>query len=86
MCARLDALAALREMLRVVKPEGALAFAVWYHNEFNQFMSFLSDQEILNRMNPPRYIFSSQNEATLTAEQKKLLSYYSKTTWKVLAN
>jgi len=38
-----DALAALREMLRVVKPEGALAFAVWYHNEFNQFMSIPSE-------------------------------------------
>jgi ubiquinone/menaquinone biosynthesis C-methylase UbiE len=42
-----DALVALREMLRVVKPGGAVALAVWCHNELNQFMSIPS--EVISR-------------------------------------
>ena len=42
-----DALAALREMLRVVKPTGRLAFAVWHHEELNPFMSIPT--EVISR-------------------------------------
>ncbi len=33
----LDSLAAMREMLRVAKPDGKLAFAVWHKSELNPF-------------------------------------------------
>src|SRR5229473_2122889 len=38
-----DPLAALREMLRVAKPKGSLALAVWHHNELNPFTHLVSD-------------------------------------------
>lgn len=38
-----DALADLREILRVVKPGGALAFVVWYKSEFNPFTYVVTD-------------------------------------------
>jgi ubiquinone/menaquinone biosynthesis C-methylase UbiE len=40
-------LAALREMLRVTKPNGALALVVWHKSERNPFLHFVSD--ILSR-------------------------------------
>jgi ubiquinone/menaquinone biosynthesis C-methylase UbiE len=38
-----DPLAALREMLRVVKPESALSFAVWYESSVNPFAYIVTD-------------------------------------------
>ena len=38
-----DPLAAMREMLRVVKPGGSLAFAVWHKSEVNPFCHLVSD-------------------------------------------
>jgi len=38
-----DALADLREILRVVKPGGALAFVVWGKSEFNPFTCVVTD-------------------------------------------
>jgi len=38
-----DPLAALREMLRVTKPGGSLALAVWHKNELNPFTYIVSD-------------------------------------------
>jgi ubiquinone/menaquinone biosynthesis C-methylase UbiE len=38
-----DPHAALREMLRVTKPGGALAFAVWHQNELNPFTYIVTD-------------------------------------------
>jgi len=37
-----DALGAMREMLRVVKPGGSLTFAVWYKSEANPFCYLVS--------------------------------------------
>ena len=42
-----DPMAALRELLRVTKPRGRVAFAVWHNNEFNPFFSIATD--ILSR-------------------------------------
>ena len=42
-----DALAAFREMLRVIKPAGRLAFAVWHYNDVNPFMSIPT--EVISR-------------------------------------
>ncbi len=42
-----DPMAALREMLRVAKPDGALALAVWATSELNPFFSVVS--EIMSR-------------------------------------
>jgi enediyne biosynthesis protein CalE5 len=38
-----DPLAALREMLRVTKPGGTLALAVWHQNELNPFTHIVTD-------------------------------------------
>jgi ubiquinone/menaquinone biosynthesis C-methylase UbiE len=38
-----DPLAALREMLRVTKPEGAIALAVWDKSEFNPFSYLITN-------------------------------------------
>src|SRR5712691_10157054 len=38
-----DPLAALREMLRVAKPGGAISLAVWHKNELNPFTHIVSD-------------------------------------------
>lgn len=38
-----DPLAALREMLRVTKPRGRVALAVWHNNESNPFFSVVTD-------------------------------------------
>lgn len=38
-----DPLAGLREMLRVAKPGGPLAFAVWHKNELNPFTRIVSE-------------------------------------------
>jgi ubiquinone/menaquinone biosynthesis C-methylase UbiE len=38
-----DPLAALREMLRVARPGGALALAVWHQNELNPFTHIVAD-------------------------------------------
>ena len=38
-----DPLAALREMLRVTKPNGALALAVWHKSELNPFLHLVAD-------------------------------------------
>jgi ubiquinone/menaquinone biosynthesis C-methylase UbiE len=42
-----DPLAALREMLRVTKPGGALALAVWHQNELNPFTYIVT--EVMSR-------------------------------------
>src|SRR6266550_3394724 len=38
-----DPLAALREMLRVAKPGGAISLAVWHRNELNPFTHIVTD-------------------------------------------
>jgi ubiquinone/menaquinone biosynthesis C-methylase UbiE len=38
-----DPLAALREMLRVAKPGGSLALAVWHRNDLNPFVQIATD-------------------------------------------
>lgn len=42
-----DPLVALREMLRVVKPGGAISLAVWYKSEVNPFLDRVTD--VINR-------------------------------------
>jgi SAM-dependent methyltransferase len=46
-----DLSAALREILRVVKPGGRLAFLVWADREFNPFFGVIT--EVLNQFVPP---------------------------------
>lgn len=38
-----DTLSALREMLRVIKPEGCLSFAVWHESNLNPFAYVVTD-------------------------------------------
>jgi len=38
-----DPLAGVREMLRVTKPRGSLAFAAWHHSDLNPFCSSVSE-------------------------------------------
>ncbi len=42
-----DPVAGIREMLRIIKPTGRIAFAVWHNREFNPF--FGSVTEVLSR-------------------------------------
>jgi len=67
-----DALAALREMLRVVKPEGALALAVWYREELNQFISIPT--EVISRNLGPEPPKPGALDAFRFAEDGKLAS------------
>ena len=48
-----DALVALREILRVVRPGGSLAFVVWYKSEFNPFTSVPTDVVAAHVESPP---------------------------------
>ncbi len=48
-----DAKAAVREMLRVVKPGGRLAFAVWGAKELNPFFTIVTEVMARHLLSPP---------------------------------
>lgn len=48
-----DPLAGLREMLRVMKPSGAMALAVWGRSEVNPFFSLVTDVLERHAASPP---------------------------------
>jgi SAM-dependent methyltransferase len=48
-----EPVAALREMMRVTKPSGVLAFAVWHHSELNPFAYLVTDVMARHVETPP---------------------------------
>ena len=48
-----DPLSGLREMLRVIKPEGSLSFAVWHESRFNPFAYIVTDVISRHIATPP---------------------------------
>ena len=65
-----DVLAALREMLRVVKPGGYVSFVVWAAKEVNPFFSVVT--EVLDRFVPADAAYEDAPEAFRFAKPGKL--------------
>ena len=65
-----DAHAAVREMLRVTKPAGVLAFAVWHKSEFNPFCYVVTS--VMDQHIAPTVADSDAPSAFRFAEQGKL--------------
>jgi len=65
-----DPLAAVREMLRVIKPEGRVAFAVWGKSELNPYACVVTG--VLSRYVPPTPLTPDAPDAFRFAEPGKL--------------
>ncbi len=67
-----DPLASLREMLRVVKQEGALSLAVWSRSDMNPFSYKVT--EVVSRYIPAAQAQSTTHDAFRFAESGKLMN------------
>jgi SAM-dependent methyltransferase len=65
-----DPLAAVREMLRVIKPEGRVAFAVWGKSDLNPYACVVTG--VLSRYVPPTPLTPDAPDAFRFAEPGKL--------------
>ena len=65
-----DPLAAVREMLRVIKPEGRIAFAVWGKSDLNPYACVVTG--VLSRYVPPTPLPPDAPDAFRFAEPGKL--------------
>ena len=66
-----DPVAALREILRVIKPEGAASFAVWHESNVNPFVHLVTD--VLSRHLPTEPADPDAPGAFRFAERGKLV-------------
>jgi ubiquinone/menaquinone biosynthesis C-methylase UbiE len=65
-----DPLAAVREMLRVIKPQGRIAFAVWGKSDLNPYACVVTG--VLSRYVPPAPVTPDAPDAFRFAEPGKL--------------